>query len=72
MTIPNDIARCHDDACLQRAGCLRWIERDGGDDATHHQTSFSGPGECAAYSPASLRDALEMDGEAFRFDFGSD
>jgi hypothetical protein len=28
--LPNDIARCHDDQCPLRNGCLRWEQRKTG------------------------------------------
>ena len=38
MTLPRDIARCHDSKCPEREECLRWIERESGE---VHIDSFS-------------------------------
>mgnify|MGYP001046628512 CR=1 FL=1 len=28
MSLPDDFCRCHDDACVQRESCARWMERE--------------------------------------------
>ena len=31
VTLPLDIARCHDSKCPEREECLRWLERESGE-----------------------------------------
>jgi hypothetical protein len=46
----NDICRCHDDQCPDRAVCLRWLTRDTG--YTHVASLRNSDGTCYALAPA--------------------
>jgi hypothetical protein len=43
MPLKNDVGRCHDENCLERFTCARWIERDGGDgdNISHYASLYS-------------------------------
>lgn len=41
MSLPSDICRCHDDSCQSRGLCLRWVERETGN---NHAASLREPG----------------------------
>jgi hypothetical protein len=40
MSLPNDIARCHDEQCQVRERCERWVYRETGDPRTIHCTTL--------------------------------
>ena len=40
MTLPDDICRCHDDACRKRYTCARWVHRESGGPRTPHSWSL--------------------------------
>lgn len=44
MTLPYDMARCHDDNCPMHRACARWQDRDGG--AYHAATLRDGSQLC--------------------------
>ena len=40
MTLPPDLARCHDEQCQVKTRCERWLQRTGGDPHTIHATTL--------------------------------
>lgn len=50
-----DITRCHDDSCLQRHDCLRWLQRSSGERAaTTMRRDFH---TCPSFLSATARTA---------------
>ncbi|MFA5377668.1 MAG: hypothetical protein WC455_18100 [Dehalococcoidia bacterium] len=51
------VCRCHDAGCPQHETCLRWLDRKGGQSATHNPSMF--PYEIPLGSPCPFRIAVE-------------
>lgn len=52
MTLPNDVARCHDAQCAVRDQCQRWQDRERGGQRVIHCVTLK-PGYVPHHRPCS-------------------